>query len=385
MSRIEGYEDRGPHTGTISVYSEPYVTPEVVDEPRRAPDLNRHLMLFLLTCASTFFAYLTLMQGTVGESVTYAVLVMFILTCHELGHFFQALRYRVPASLPYFIPFPISPIGTMGAVIAMHSRIPNRKALFDIGITGPLAGLVPAVICCVVGLQQASIVRVPAGSDLFGDPLLLKYLAYLRFGPLPAGYEVLLNPILFAGWVGIFITGLNLFPIGQLDGGHVLYALLRRRAHLVATLVLYGAIAGVVLTGNWAWSVMLLLLIFIGPKHPPTADDSVPLGLPRIVLGWITLAFMVVSFTPQPFQKAPPQRPIPHRPRGWIVEAKPPLTPPGRQARVSERTGEKSAQPEASGGPPTSYAVATSCGIRLSDPVFRSTNAHSVAADARSA
>ena len=375
MSRIEGYEDRTPHSGSISVYSEPYVTPEVVDERPPAPDYRRHILLFFATCATTFL---------VGGP-WYCLALMTILLCHEFGHYVQARRYHVPASLPYFIPMPLPPLGTMGAVITMHRRIPNRKALFDIGITGPLAGLVPAIICCVVGLQNASIARVPAGESVFGDPLLLKYLVYLRFGSLPAGYDVLLNPLLFAGWVGIFITGLNLIPIGQLDGGHVLYALLKQRAHLVATVILYAAIIGVVLTGNWGWSLMLLLLIFIGPKHPPTADDDAPLGPGRVVLGWITLAMMFVTFTPQPFKVAPPQpQTIPQRPRGWIVEAAPSPTYVAIQLTSSDGSSALT-QAEGSAGPPTSYAAATSLGIRLSVPDFRSTNAHSVAAAANSA
>ena len=331
MSSGDQYDARGPVTGATSVYSHPYVEAEVVAERPPAPNYQKHLLLFLATCASTFLGYFLIMRGSVQDSATYAALVMLILTCHELGHFFQAMRYRVPASLPYFIPFPVSPIGTMGAVIAMHSRIPNRKALFDIGITGPLAGLVPALICCVVGLEQASIGKVGPGSQVFGDPLLLKYLTYLKFGPLQPGEDVYFNAVLFAGWVGLFITGLNLFPIGQLDGGHVLYAILEKRSHLVATTVLYAAIAAVMLTGNWAWSVMLLLLFFIGPKHPPTADDSVPLGLPRVVLGWITLAFLVISFTPQPFKPPPKRFPPPRQisqPRGFIVERTAPSPAP---------------------------------------------------------
>ena len=191
----------------------------------------------------------------------------------------------------------------MGAVIVMRGHMGNRKALFDIGITGPLAGLVPGgMICCVVGLSLSEVVdvtRVPAVS--LGSPLLFDYLAYLRFGSLPANQDVLLHPVAFAGWVGLFITALNLMPIGQLDGGHILYALLRRKAHPIATLFLAGALLGVVLTRNYGWSLMLFLLVLAGPKHPPTANDDVPLGLGRKILGWLTLAYIVVGFTPRPF------------------------------------------------------------------------------------
>ena len=131
--------------------------------------------------------------------------------------------------------------------------------------------------------------------------MLFKLLAFLTFGPLDEGHDIVLHPLAYAGWVGIFITALNLIPIGQLDGGHVLYALLLQKAHRIATLLLFAAVAAVAVFGYWGWSLMLLLLLLIGPKHPPTADDSVPLGTGRIILGWLTLLFVIVGFTPQPF------------------------------------------------------------------------------------
>jgi membrane-associated protease RseP (regulator of RpoE activity) len=228
---------------------------------------------------------------------------MTILVCHELGHFFQARRYGVPATLPIFLPVPVPPIGTLGAVIAMSSRIPSRKALFDIGITGPLLGLIPTMACILLGLAWSRVdvlLPGPPGSEL-GEPLLFRLLAYLRFGPIPEGHTVYLHPIGVAGWVGLLITSLNLFPIGQLDGGHVLYALLRKNAHRVASLLLLAAAVAVVIFGYYWWFLMLFLIMLMGPKHPPTADDHVRLGPTRIVLGWLTLAFLPIGFTPNPF------------------------------------------------------------------------------------
>jgi membrane-associated protease RseP (regulator of RpoE activity) len=247
----------------------------------------------------------------------YCAALMTILGCHELGHFVQARRYGVPASLPFFLPMPLPPIGTMGAVIAMDARVKDRKALFDIGISGPLAGLVPTLACCVVGLQYPFSKIGPAIDTLpvaqrfghqLGEPLLFTFLGRLTFGPLPEGHDIFIGPLAMAGWVGLLITAINLFPIGQLDGGHVLYALLRDRAHAVATTMLAAAIAGVVFAVWWlekrsmaGWTVMLVLLTLMGPRHPPTANDDVPLGAGRVVLGWATLAFLIVGFTPNPF------------------------------------------------------------------------------------
>jgi membrane-associated protease RseP (regulator of RpoE activity) len=205
--------------------------------------------------------------------------------------------------LPYFIPLPRSPIGTMGAVIVMRPGKGSRRTLFDIAVTGPLAGFVPALLFSIIGLQWSRVVQTagePVGLIL-GEPVLFRWLALFAFGPLPEGQDIALHPVAFAGWVGIFVTALNLIPIGQLDGGHVLYALLLRRAHVVAQALLLGAMIAVVVWGYWGWLLMIVLLMLMGPIHPPTADDHVSLGTGRTVLGWICLAFVPLGFTPVPF------------------------------------------------------------------------------------
>jgi len=320
--------DQGQHNRAVPEPNpfgpgEQYVTPTLVEEPRpeaghppprRGRRVRLPLLLFIATCLSTFLAGGHFAFG-VGrawtdlrfyfdfrDGLTYGLAIMTILVCHEMGHFLQARRYGVRSSFPFFLPMPISPLGTLGAVIAMEPRIGNRRALFDIGVTGPLAGLVPTLICCVVGVQIAN-APAPVGmyTTQFGDPLLLKLLYQWRFGPMPEGWDVPLNPVLWAGWVGLLVTSLNLIPIGQLDGGHVLYAILRKRAHTVATLLLLGAAVAVVAFGYVWWTLMLVLLVLMGPKHPPTAGDDVPLGAGRYVLGWLMLAFIVIGFTPTPF------------------------------------------------------------------------------------
>lgn len=262
--------------------------------PPRRPRLRWKLplALFLLTCASTYL---------VGGWV-YSVCLMTILVWHEAGHYLQARRCGVPVSLPFFIPVPLPPIGTLGAVIGMSSNITNRRALFDIGVTGPLAGLVPTLICCVVGVYLSQPAPLGPNAIQYGDPYLLKLLYRWQFGPLPPGYDVLINPILWAGWVGLLVTALNLIPIGQLDGGHVLYALARTHAHRVATLLLAAAAVAVVFWHYYWWTLMLVLLLIMGPKHPPTRQDDEPLGSWRIVLGWLALAFVPLGFTPNPFK-----------------------------------------------------------------------------------
>lgn len=262
------------------------------------------LLLFVATCFSTLYVQTPITGDWTGLllGLRYAVPVMTILVCHEMGHFIQAWRYGVYASLPFFIPMPISPLGTFGAVIAMEPRMGNRKAIFDIGISGPLAGLIPTMIFLVIGLQNSGHGVPSLKNNIYGDPLLFQFLADRIVGPRPAGFDVICDPMAFAGWVGLLITSLNLFPIGQLDGGHILYAILRQKANRVATWLLFATI--VVVAWNFrvygGWLLMLFLLTLMGPTHPPTANDDEPLGLFRTVLGWLTLAFIIIGFTPTP-------------------------------------------------------------------------------------
>ncbi len=292
----------------------------------RRPRRVLPLLLFVATCLSTFWAGgemfgLVFLPGNPSQvaidfskfltgGLQYSIALMAILVAHEMGHFLQARRYGVPASWPWFIPMPISPLGTMGAVIVQASGHADRKQMFDIGITGPLAGLVIAIPVTILGLQSSRIENIEAfgGGLTFGNPLLLRWLAEWHFGtPLLSHQDVVLTPLLHAGWVGILITALNLIPIGQLDGGHILYGLIGRRAHRVAFVLLWSAVIWTLTTGNWSYSVMIFLMLTMGARHPPTRDDSVPLGGFRIVLGWLTLAFMLIGFTPNPIsiQKHP--------------------------------------------------------------------------------
>ncbi|GEM_PF-700950 len=268
--------------------------PTVVREYR--PSVFWPIVLFVATCLTTYRA----------QGAAYAAALLTILAFHEMGHFVQARRWGVRSSYPLFIPMPLSPIGTMGAVILMRSNIPNRRALFDIGITGPLAGLVPALIVCIVGISGSTVVdtsQLAGGRYLeLGEPLIFKFLVWLVKGPVPEGKELLLNGVAMAGWVGIFITAINLVPVSQLDGGHVLYALLGRRSYLIVRVLFLFAVVAVVVTGSWLWLLPLVIVLFIGLYHPPTMDDGKDIGGFRRALGWITLGFVVLGFTPDPLQ-----------------------------------------------------------------------------------
>jgi Zn-dependent protease len=253
--------------------------------------LGKSLLLFGLTFLSTYL---------VG-GLSYAAPVMLILLAHEMGHYLQSVRYNVPASLPYFIPMPLTPLGTMGAVIFQGRGTATRRQMFDIAVSGPLAGLAVTFPVLWIGLATSRYAPLPSGAYLeFGDPLIMTWLMEFIHGPLPPGQGMLLNSIGFAGWVGVLLTALNLLPVGQLDGGHIAYTLLGRRAHLLAMLTVAAAIGMIVFQKNYSYVLLVVLMLLTGIRHPPTADDSESLGWFRHVVGWLTLSFLILGMTPNP-------------------------------------------------------------------------------------
>jgi len=254
-----------------------------------------HGLLFLLTILSTM---------TVGGAL-FAAGLLSILTAHEFGHYFAARRYGVPVSLPYFIPFPFSLFGTLGAFIRMSPRIPNRRALFDIAAAGPLAGLVLAIPLSYVGITLSAMVRkdaLPGNVITLGEPLLFQGLGWLAHGSLGENVDLLLHPLAFAGWAGMFVTALNLLPIGQLDGGHISHSLFGFRSRQVA-LGIFGSLAVYSIIGqNYTWLPLLVLLFVIGIRHPPSGDDGLPLGRGRTFLGVLMGIIFVVCFSLVPIR-----------------------------------------------------------------------------------
>ena len=262
-----------------------------VQEPYRPPEI--YVYQPAVPPRPKYWLHILLFVGTIGSTLlvggwVYSAGVLTILTAHEFGHYFTAKYYRVPASLPYFIPLPIPPFGTLGAVIRMSPRIPNRRALFDIAAAGPLAGLIPAVPLTYIGLTLSSSVHkanIPEGVLHVADPLLFKALSWLALGSVSPDMELMIHPLAYAGWVGLFVTALNLLPIGQLDGGHITHALFGGRSRLVA----FAMFGGLLAFSLWEWTAMwlplLVLLFFFGIQHPRIADDGRPLGAARQGVG----------------------------------------------------------------------------------------------------
>lgn len=294
---------------------------------RRAFRWKKPLLFYVLTWFSTTFIGQMYSGGGFLNGLWFSVPLMTILTCHEFGHYFQSRRYGVYSTLPFFIPVPFPPFGTFGAFIQMDARIPNRRALFDIGITGPLAGLVPTLVFMFVGIALSSVESISAASGglTFGEPILFRAVSMLFFDRSVPGTDLIIHPIAMAAWTGLFITSLNLIPIGQLDGGHVFYALLHRRAPAATRLIFALIVAAVVLFEQWQWIVMVLLVMLIGVVHPPTANDSVKIGRFRTVLGIVTLAFIFIGLTPNPIQESEPIE-SPRREAPEIPDLKPMLS-----------------------------------------------------------
>jgi membrane-associated protease RseP (regulator of RpoE activity) len=275
-------------------------------EKLRSDNPRVNVILFLATCLTTFMTG-WLQNGTWQDGVWYSAAIISILFAHEMGHYLMCRKYGIRATLPFFLPFPIpflNPFGTLGAVIRMESLIPSRKALFDVAVAGPLAGLALTVPAIYFGVQFSEIVDVTresaAGALYLGESFLFAQISKLAIGTLPNGQDVLLHPLAFAGWAGLFVTALNLLPIGQLDGGHIVYALLGRQHRIVAAIALLG-FAAICIFMYRGWFLLLLLILWFGYRHPPTQDET-PIDKTRTTIGILTLIIFVLSFTPEPFK-----------------------------------------------------------------------------------
>ena len=235
----------------------------------------------------------------------YSLTILLILGCHEMGHYVMCLRYNVDATRPYFLPAPLPLTGTLGAFIRLRSRIPSKIALFDIGVAGPIAGFVIAAPALFLGLWLSRVDRLPEDTSNFGElgePLLFQFAAAAIWGPIADGYSLNLHPMAFAAWFGLLATALNLFPIGQLDGGHISFAVLGRRSTIVTVVMLCVAIGLAFFSNSWiVWTILMtVMIILLGPHHPPTLNDEQDLGPGRLAIALVALLMLIVCFTPAP-------------------------------------------------------------------------------------
>lgn len=303
-----------------------------------------HIGLFLITFFTTTIAGAQWITGTGGpyeiefllEGLPYSLSILFIITCHEFGHYFAALYHKVKATFPYYIPFPPIPFfinfGTMGAVIRTKSPVPTKKAMFDIGVAGPLAGFAACLIILIYGFLNVPGVDyilnihpdyfAPETNDrtlylAFGDTILFSFFRWIFIEPgqfFPPMSEIYHYPYLCVGWFGLFITAMNMIPIGQLDGGHIGYTMFGKETHFKVAVICFsilfvmGFVSIIEMAfklntqiGWFGWFVWALILYFIIKiEHPPIHDDS-RLDNKRMLIGYLSFLILVISFSPNPF------------------------------------------------------------------------------------
>ncbi len=255
---------------------------------------------------------LVFLIATIGSllfvgGVAYAISLMLILGAHELGHYFAARHHKVPVTLPYFIPFPVPPVGTMGALIRLKAPVRNKRALFDVGVAGPLAGLVFAVPILIFGLMTSDVGSLPVGGYVLeGNSILYGSMKLAIFGQrLPDivnNVDVSLNQIAWAGWVGLLVTGLNLIPVGQLDGGHIAYVLLGKRARWLFWPSIAALLILLLVTQTFMWGIWIVLLFAFGRQYAEPLDDVTPLDKNRRLLAIFSFFIFIVVFVPIPLR-----------------------------------------------------------------------------------
>ena len=270
-----------------------------------------HLVLLLATVATTIAAG-AMQQGVdpftdpglLYQGIPFSFTLLLILGSHEMGHYLVSRRHRLDVTLPYFIPAPPIPfiIGTFGAFIKIRSPIQDKLALLDVGCAGPLIGVAVSIPVTLVGLQLSHTTLMAGGQEtvILGEPLLYQFLSWLVFGSLSPETSVVLHPVAFAGWIGMLVTALNLIPVGQLDGGHVAYALFPEYQRYISL----GSLALLLACGLlfwYGWLMWAVLLSLLGWRHPPPYYSWVPLDRPRWVLGVITILVFILTFSPAPF------------------------------------------------------------------------------------
>ena len=247
-------------------------------------------------------------ENLIYGAAFFSLPLMTILIIHEMGHYFISKKHGIKTSLPFFIPIPpvlSFNIGTFGAIISSKDPMPNKKALFDVGIAGPLAGFIVAIPITILGIATANVVpispidQLPSGTVVFGDSLLIDPIIARGIFHLPNGFTYEMNPLIFAGWVGLLITSINLLPAGQLDGGHIFRAVLGDKQKYAGWI----AIFIMIFTG---WFFFAIIIIFLmGMMHPPPLNDDTGLDTKRKLLFFVAIAILLMSFIPYPIYVVP--------------------------------------------------------------------------------
>ncbi len=258
--------------------------------------IHINIILFIATVATTIFAGYNVAGGNIWDGIAFAVALLGILGVHETAHYYAARKHNVKSTLPYFVPAPTF-IGTFGAVINVKSPIPDKNSLFDLGFSGPLAGIIIAVPVLIIGIYLSKITPVISGSMIFYPPPIMSIVMYFLAPNIPSGYELQLHPIAFAGWVGIIVTLLNLMPVAFLDGGHIVRSLFNEKIHRIISII------GVFVTLLLGWipmAILMMLILVLNRRHPGALDNVSKLTVSRKILAVVMLIIFILCLTPVP-------------------------------------------------------------------------------------
>ncbi len=296
--------NNGTPSGSRMVTAEEFIEDNKFFPPKKERWII-NLVLFIITLCTTTIAgavYDESIIDSVLSGLPYSLTLLLILGVHEFGHYFAARSFGVKATLPYFIPFP-SIVGTMGAVIKTRSPIPHRRALFYIGVMGPIPGFIVSLAAVIIGVLLSSVQPLPPAEGLtpvFGNSLLFGSIVYLVHGTIPGGFDIVLHPFAWAGWIGFLVTSLNLIPIGQLDGGHVLYSLIGRKQVYAGWISLALLLMLSFIWPGWiVWVILTLLFLMVAhPKIPQTVE----LSLKEKAAGWFCMVILIITFIPIPVE-----------------------------------------------------------------------------------
>lgn len=270
----------------------------IANKPKHGESkVHLNIFLFLVTIVTTVSAGY-LLGGNILEGIAFSISLLAIVGFHETAHFFAARKHGVKATLPYFIPAPTL-IGTFGAVINVKSAIPNKNALFDLGVSGPIAGFIVTIPVLIIGIYLSNLVPLQPSSSVY-MPLLMQIIAYFIFPQAPSGYGLSFHPVAFAGWVGTIITMLNLMPVAVLDGGHISRSMFNTRIHQ------YVSVLGIIVTIILGWYVMAILMaafiLFMAKTHPGAQDNVSKLSKSRKLLAVVVAVILILCLSPYPFR-----------------------------------------------------------------------------------
>ncbi|MCX8014890.1 MAG: site-2 protease family protein [candidate division WOR-3 bacterium] len=283
------------------------VPSDVAKSRQKSPSIILNIVLFVATIFTTLLVSALNRGGNpfanftdIFLGVPFSFSLMLILSGHELGHFFVSRHFQVKTSLPYFLPIPHPLIGTMGAFIKVESMLPNRKALIRIGASGPIIGFLLAIPITIIGIALSKVIPTDnfVGIKL-GSSMLFNFLTQLIHREIPAGHDLVLHPMAFAGWLGFLVTALNLLPVGQLDGGHIAYAVFGKYRKYVTLFILIGiALLGIFWPGWFFW---ILLIVLFGLRHPKAQDEISKISTTDWIFAFSALVIFILSFIPVPF------------------------------------------------------------------------------------